>query len=68
MLLFPVEWKTLWLPSFHIETIVRYQKKKKRNYCNHIHHEMKIDVKWGFPKQIEVLRVTSNTNEDPFRG
>jgi hypothetical protein len=29
---------------------------------------MKIDVKWGFPKKIEVLGVTSNTNEDPFRG
>jgi len=26
---------------------------------------MKIDVKWGFPKKIEVLGVTSNTNEDP---
>jgi len=30
MLLFPFEWKALRLPSFHMETIVRYQNKERK--------------------------------------
>jgi hypothetical protein len=40
--------------------------KKEGNCCTQLHHEMKTNVKWGFPKKKKNLGVSFNMNEDRF--
>jgi hypothetical protein len=40
--------------------------KKEGKCCTCLHHEMKTNVKWRFPKKTKILGVSFNMNEDWF--